>query len=161
MSDRTFAKWVKPIARSLAESRAEVAAFARSLPAEAWSEPSALEGWTRKDVLAHLAGDTGKVSAAAMRSAVEPDTPAPTFGASEHELNARDVEARRSTPVEELIAEIETDCETWLELMSRFDDDTDCRWDGFPISLREYLNLLVPHDRDHLAEMRVGLEVAT
>ncbi len=160
MTTRTFATWVEPIARVLSESRAEVVAFARSLPPERWDEPSALQGWTRKDLLAHLAGDTNKVSTAAMRSAIDPDAPHPTYGASEHELNARDVEARRETPVEELIAEIESDGERWLELMSRFDEDTACRWPGFPISLREYLNLLVPHDRDHLVEMSTGIEVS-
>lgn len=159
MTEKTFATWVEPIARTLAESRAEVVAFARSLPPERWSEPSALPGWTRKDVLAHLAGDTGKVSAAAMRSAVDPEAPHPSYGTNEHELNARDLDARRETPVEDLIAEIESDGETWLELMSRFDEDTDRRWPGFPISLREYLNLMIPHDRDHLAEVRAGLEV--
>ncbi len=157
MAERTFAGWVEPIAAQLRDNRAEVVEFARSLPAEAWDEPSALEGWSRKDVLAHLAGDSNKVSAAAMRSATDQSVPHPSYGENEHVLNAKDIRARRDTPVAELIAEIEDDCETWLELMSRFEDNTDCRWPGFPISLREYLDLMVPHDRDHLADMRAGL----
>ena len=159
MADRTFAGWVEPIAAQLRDNRAEVVEFARSLPVEAWDEASALEGWSRKDVLAHLAGDSNKVSTAAMRSAIDPSVPHPSFGENEHVLNAKDIEARRDTPVAELIAEIEDDCEMWLELMSRFEDNMDCRWPGFPISLREYLDLMVPHDRDHLGEIRAGLEV--
>ena len=161
MAERTFAAWVEPIAAQLRDNRAEVVAFARSLPAEAWDEPSTLEGWSRKDVLAHLAGDSNKVSTAAMRSANDPSVPHPSYGENEHVLNAKDIEARRDTSVAELIAEIEDDCKMWLELMARFEDNTDCRWPGFPISLREYLDLMVPHDRDHLAEMHAGLEVAT
>ena len=161
MAERTFAPWIGPIAAQLRDNRADVVEFARSLLAEAWGEPSPLEGWSRKDVLAHLAGDSNKVSAAAMRSAIDPSVPHPSFRENEHVLNAKDIEARRDTPVAELIAEIEGDCETWLELMSRFEADTDCRWPGFPISLREYLDLMVPHDRDHLAGMREALEVAT
>ncbi len=157
MTNRAFVSWVGPIAHVLIERRAEVVAFARSLPADAWGEPSALDGWTRKHVLAHLAGDTGKVSAAAMRSATDADAPHPTFGENEHALNARDVEARRDAPIDDLIAEIESDGEVWLELLSLFDKDTDRRWPGFPVSLREYLNLMLPHDRDHLADMRAGL----
>ncbi len=159
MAERTFASWVEPIAAQLRDNRAEVVEVARSLPAEAWDEPSVLEGWSRKDVLAHLAGDSNKVSAAAMRSAIDPSVSPPSFGENLHILNAKDIEARRDTLVLELIAEIDDDCETWLELMSRFEDNTDCRWPGFPVSLREYLDLLVPHDRDHLAEMCAGLEV--
>jgi hypothetical protein len=60
MTKREFVSWVEPIAHELIERREDVVAFARSLPAGAWGEPSAIEGWTRKDVLAHLAGDTGK-----------------------------------------------------------------------------------------------------
>ena len=99
MSERRFASWVEPIAAQLRDNRAEVVECARSLPAEAWGEPSALEGWSRKDVLAHLAGDSNKVSAAAMRSAIDPSVPHPSFGENEHVLNAKDIEARRDTPV--------------------------------------------------------------
>jgi len=159
MSSRTFAAWVEPIARDLTTSRAAVVAFARSLPAEAWDEPSALPGWSRKDVLAHLAADTGKVSASAMLSAIDPGAPHPSYGKSEHDLNARDIESRRDTSVADLIAEIEADGKTWQDLLSQFDEDTDRSWPGFPNTLREYLNLMFSHDRDHLAEMRAGLEV--
>ncbi len=54
MKTKTFAAWVEPYARQLSENRAEVVAFARSVPAEAWERPSPLDGWSYKDILAHI-----------------------------------------------------------------------------------------------------------
>lgn len=161
MTTRTFASWVEPIAAETLGGAEELVAFVRKQPAGVWDKPSALEGWTCKDVLAHLAGDTGKVSASALRAAVigEPFEDPPDFKDGGDGRNTKDVESRRSVPVEELIAEIERDRQEWGELMSQLaDGDENARWPGFPLSLGQYLRICAPHDREHLAHIRTALE---
>jgi hypothetical protein len=40
------------------------------------------------------------------------------------------------------------------------DADDDARWDGFPLTLGQYLRICAPHDREHLAHIRGALEGA-
>ena len=161
-AERTFAAWVEPIAGELRATRAAIAAFARAAPDELWQRPSPLEEWSCRDLLAHLAGDTGKGSLEAMRAAAEGRAPeSAPFAAGANVLNARDVEERRGCSVEDIVAEIEADGEVWQDLLSRLEDsDESVRWPGFPWALGEYLRILAEHDRDHLAELRTALEVA-
>ncbi|MDE2638960.1 MAG: maleylpyruvate isomerase N-terminal domain-containing protein, partial [Chloroflexota bacterium] len=50
--DYAPAIWV-PLTRLLAAHR-RVLGMARRLPADVWAAPSAIDGWSRRDVLAHL-----------------------------------------------------------------------------------------------------------
>ena len=152
----TFASWVEPVAMVLAEGRQQVIAFAREAPADLWNRPTEAEGWTCRDVLAHLAGDTGKVSAAVMRGTLEDPGVLDDNGDA---VNARDVAERRERSIEEIIVEIEADGAAWQELLSQLSEgDAERRWSGFPLSLGEYLRLLVPHDLQHLTQLRTALE---
>lgn len=160
MTTRTFAPWVEPIAAKVGESRAELIAFARSAPAELWNRPSPNDGWSSKDLLAHVAGDKGLLiilGAAVERTRLDPALFAEGEGTR---ANARDVEARRGRSVDELIAEIESDGETRQELMSRLTDaDQERRQKEFPMSLGEVLNLGPgDHDREHLDQLRAAME---
>lgn len=161
MTTRTFVAWVEPIAAELRASRAEIAGFARAAPEELWARPSPLDGWTARDLLAHLAGDTGKGSAAAMRATVDRLAPDPApFAAGVDALNARDVEERRDRSIAEIVAEIEADGEVWQELLSQLGgNDEAMRWEGFPWGLGEYLRILAEHDREHLEQLRAAVEV--
>jgi uncharacterized protein (TIGR03083 family) len=157
MTARTYASWVEPVAAETLGGAEELLAFVRAQPPEFWDEPSALEGWTRKDVLAHLAGDTGKVSASAMRAAAtgQPFANPPDFRDGGDGLNARDVAERRDKTVAELIDEIARDRREWGELMTQLKDaDDDARWEGFPLTLGQYLRICAPHDREHLEHLR-------
>ncbi|MEX0786498.1 MAG: DinB family protein [Dehalococcoidia bacterium] len=161
MTTRTFAPWVEPVAAETLSGAEELLEFARSQPAAFWDRPSPLAGWTYKDMLGHLAGDTGKVSSSAMRAAVtgRPFENPPDFADGGDALNANDVADRRSRSVEELIAEIAHDRQEWADLMRQLRDaDEDARWDGFPLTLGQYLRICAPHDREHLAELRTALE---
>ncbi|MGB2693690.1 MAG: DinB family protein [Dehalococcoidia bacterium] len=162
MTTRTFVAWLEPIAAQLAVGRAKLAGFARGQPAEVWDKPTSYEGWTCRDLLAHLAGDTGKGSSAAMRAAVTRQTLDPVpFAAGVDALNARDIEKRRDRSVDELVAEIEADGEEWQELLSQLTEtDEELRWAGFPFKLGEYLRILAQHDQDHLADLRTALEAS-
>lgn len=163
MTTRTFAPWVEPFARKLRESRDEIARTARKLLPEHWTGPSPLEGWTYKDLIAHLAGDTGKISSATFRAAVTGQSALDcTFLDGGDAWNARDVKERRGRSVEALIAEIEADGAVWQDLLSEVKEtDQDMRWSGFPMSLGEYLRLLEWHEDEHLKHLRTALEVRT
>ena len=157
----TFASWVEPIARALADGRREVVEYARSLPAEAWDTPTDVDGWTCKDVLAHLAGDTGKITTSAMRGPVTGVAPVSTFADGGDTANARDIAERRGRSVEELLAEIEHDGRVWQELLAQLGDaDEEATWPSFPVTLGAYLRLEATHDRQHLAQIRRALEAS-
>ncbi len=109
MTDRTFASWVEPIAAQLRESRAQIIALAGSAPAEAWSKPSPNEGWTCKDLLAHLAtGDW--VCQTVLRAAVgdeAADLEVPRDLDAMSRGNARLLKERATWSVEELLQEVQ------------------------------------------------------
>jgi hypothetical protein len=167
MTARTFAPWVDPIARRDREGRAELLAFARSVLAEAWCRPSPIEGWSCQDLLAHLAGDTGKWFSHMLRTAIggqqlDPARVGP--GVDIDAINARDVAERRGRSAAELIAEIEADGEEHDELLSRLTDDhEELRQATYLLTLGELLGGNPAgnhggHDREHLAQLRTALE---
>jgi len=165
MSTRIFAPWVVPIAAQHREGRRELVELARSLPVGAWSRPSPFPGWTFKDLLAHVAGDTGKTALRLLRSvAVDQRADQTLFdqiGKDVDARNERDVVERREQSVDELIAEIEADGEEWDELLARFGEEhKDLRQEGIPWSLSEALSSNPgEHQREHLAQLRTALEV--
>ena len=168
MAERRFAAWVEPIAQRDRDGRAALLDYARSAPSDSWQQPSPVDGWQCRDVLAHIAGDTGKwfshmLYAALNGQQFDPARVGP--GVDFDAINKRDVEERRNRSVAELIAEIEADGEEHEELLSRLTDDHK------EFRLAEYMfsELLGgnrsgnrgAHDREHLAQMREALEVAT
>ncbi len=167
MTTRTFAAWVEPIARRDREARAELVEFARSFPAEAWDRPSALEGWTCKDVLSHLASDSDKWFAYILHTVLSGGRLDPSRVGPDADvdfINARGVKERRGRSVVELIAEIEADGEEHNELLSRITDEhKNLRQADYPITFGEFLgdNPALSrggHDREHLEHMRGALE---
>jgi uncharacterized protein (TIGR03083 family) len=167
MTTRTFAPWVEPIARRDREGRAELLEFARSVPPDAWDRASPVEGWTYRDVLAHLASDTGKWFAHILRTVLSGKRLDPTRvgpGVDLDPINARGVAERRGRSIAELIAEIEADGEEHQELLSRLTGDhRDTRQAENPISFGEFLSdnpagSRGGHDREHLAQLRTALE---
>jgi uncharacterized protein (TIGR03083 family) len=161
MTARTFAPWVEPIATALAEGRREVVDYARSLPAEVWDTPSDVEGWTCKDVLSHLAGDTGKITTSAISGPITGVAPVSTFDDGGDAANARDISERRERTIDELLAEIEGDGRCWQELLGQLGDaEEDATWPSFPMSLGTYLGLEATHDREHLEQIRRALEAS-
>ena len=169
MAERTFAAWVEPIARRDREGRAALLDYARSVPADAWQQASPVDGWDCRDVLAHIAGDTGKwfshmLHAALDGQQLDPARVGPSVDIDA--LNKRDVEARSARSLAELIAEIEMDGEEHEELLSRLTEDhKDFRLAAYLLSLGELLGGNAAgnhggHDREHLAQLREALDVA-
>lgn len=162
MTERSFATWVQPTAARLRESRTRVLEYARSLPAEAWSRPTGNEGWTCKDILAHIGGGNDRMFQKILRSVLarEPLDPALLRVDTDAE-NARGVTERRSWSVVKVIAELESTGEEIQELLSGLhEDDKDLHQDEFPMSLGEFLHLVYEesHDLEHLAQLRKALE---
>ncbi len=159
---RAYASWVEPVAERTSAVRMEFVEVARSIPAGDWDKSSPVAGWTYKDLLAHLAGDTGKNFLSILRAVVARERVDGSLLGSPDDRNARDLEERRGRSVEELIAEIEADTEEHLDLVSRLSEtDKDLRQDDIPTSLGEGLtNDPGGHVRRHLAQLRTALEAS-
>jgi uncharacterized protein (TIGR03083 family) len=163
MTHRTFASWVEPIAARLRENRAEVVAFARSLPAEAWGRPSPLEDWTCKDLLAHIGKANDQLFQKLLRTVIarEPVDTSMFATVDTDDENARAIEVRQGMSPEEVIAEVEAAGEEIQDLLSRLtEDDRKLRQEEPPFILEGFLQgvLRESHDLEHLAQLRTALE---
>jgi uncharacterized protein (TIGR03083 family) len=162
MTVRTFASWVEPIAEQLRWNRAEVLAFARAQPEEAWSKPSLLEGWTCKDLLAHIGKGNDQIVQQVLRMVTD-GQPIDTsvFKEDTDDANAREVNARRDRPAAEVIDEVEAAGEEMQDLLSRLtEEQRQLRQDSPPFILKTYLEFLPKesHDLEHLAQLRDAME---
>lgn len=95
---------------------------ARRLSAEALDRPSPLDGWTYKDLLAHLASnDDMRYLLRSVIEKTELDGGRFRIGGAA-ELNAKNVSARRGRTLDELIAEFEAQEEETQELYAGLSD---------------------------------------
>jgi hypothetical protein len=162
MAARAFVAWVHPVAASLAADRRRLIDFARSAPPGLWEQPSEVEGWACRDILAHLAGGNDQMVQLLLRSAVsgEPVDPALLSPDTDAE-NALGVAERGAWSIDRLIDELERGGEEVQELLSRLTDaDEQRRWSGFSISLGEFLRLVDEerHDLLHLEQLQQSLD---
>ncbi|MEX0682767.1 MAG: maleylpyruvate isomerase N-terminal domain-containing protein [Dehalococcoidia bacterium] len=160
MAQRTFVAWVEPVAVVLAEDRRLVIDFTRSVRRDIWEWDSGVEGWTCKDILAHLAGGNDQLSQTLLRKVVacEP-LEASVMDVDTDGENARRVAERRSWAVERLIAELQTDGDEVQELLSRLTEDDEQLRDGLPMTLGAFLQIVLHerHDWEHLEQLRGAL----
>ena len=162
---RTFAAWVEPAARELREGRGEITRTARKFLPEMWTMPSPLEGWTYKDLLAHLASGEW-VFQTMLRDVLGVEKSLPKKATMEYvnEGNAQRLAERKDTSVEELIAEIATAGETTQELLSKLTDDIDPQsvaWqrpNGDPVTLEQWIAGFPQHDVTHGAQLKTALD---
>ena len=128
--------------------------------------PSPLEGWTCRDVLAHLAGDTGKWFANILRSVlVDQPLDVERFGpqADPDVFNTPDIDARRNNTIKQLMTEIESDGRTHDEMLSSLTEDHEHHLLAhYSYSLSEFLSSREAgnrggHDRQHMADIQAGL----
>lgn len=157
---REFAAWVEPIAATYRERRASLVAFARALPSGAWRRPAHQSGWTCKDLLAHVAGDTDQNLHAALRAVIDGRAIPLELFEDFDERNERDVEERRGRPVAELVEELIAAGEETQRLLSRLrDGDEDRREAGLRGTLADALSALAAHDAVHLDQLRAATGV--
>ncbi|MEX1253679.1 MAG: maleylpyruvate isomerase N-terminal domain-containing protein [Dehalococcoidia bacterium] len=163
MTSRTFALWVEPTTAALADGRAQVIAFARSTPEEVWAQPSEVEGWTNKDILAHIGRGNDQILQKLLRSVVAGDrVDMAMFAVDTDDANARGVEERQERTLDELMVELRESGDEIQELLSRLSDkDEHLRQEDPPFVLKGFLEFVAKegHDLEHLAQLRAALEV--
>jgi hypothetical protein len=165
MTTRTFVPWGEQPAAQLRQSRAEVARTARQLLPEHWLLPSPLEGWTYKDLLAHLAiGDWVFQTMLRQTLGIEKRLPEQATMEYVNEGNARRIAERKDASIEELIAEAEREGETTQELLSKLTgahDPEAVAWrrpNGDPVTLQQWVTGFPQHDPSHLAQLKTALD---
>jgi hypothetical protein len=158
LSERAFAAWVQPIAQVLDEDRRAVIEFARAAPREHWDQPSVVEGWTRRDILAHLAGGNDQMVQTVLRAVTSNTTIDPALLDPDTEAeNARRVAERRSWTIDALIAELERDGDELQSLLGQLRPEHEAlKQPGSAFTLGQFLELVRKerHDMEHLAQMK-------
>ena len=162
MTARTFAPWVEPLATRMGESRTRTLEYARSLPAEAWSRPTGNEGWTCKDVFAHIGKGNDQMFQAILREVIAGrHVDRSIFAVDTDGENERLVEERRGRSAAEIIAELEESGDEVQELLSQFTDTHEgYQQDDPPFILSGFTRLVLneDHDGEHPAQIRAALE---
>lgn len=160
MSERAYAEWVAEIAETLVEDRRALIAFARERPVEFWDRASGVEGWTNRDVLAHISGGNDQLVQIALRGVRSRKPLGPEMWSIDTDAaNARGVAARRSWPIGRVIAELEEGGEELRELLSELGDEDETASIGSPtMKFGDFLRVVghERHDREHLRQLRSG-----
>ncbi len=162
MTERTFAGWVEPIAARHRRDDAEVLEFARSVLEEAWAQPSGLNGWTCKDVMAHIGNGNDQLYQKLLRQVVAGDkVDTEIFRTVDTDgENAVGVAERRSLSPAEVIAEYEEAGEEVLDLLAGLTDEhEDYRQDDPPFILKGFLGMInqESHSIGHLRQLKAVL----
>lgn len=157
MAELQFAPWVEPIAAMYHKRRGDLITFARALPSDAWAREAHESGWTCKDLLAHVAGDTGQNLHTALRLVTEGRPLPDSLFVDFDERNARDVQDRRARSVAELVDELRVAGEETQRLLSLLTDADEGRVEpALRGSLRDALLALAEHDATHLDQLRAA-----
>jgi len=159
MSDRTYSRWVEPIAEADHAARDELLTFVRKLKPEDWARPSGLGDWTLKDLLAHLAGDTGKSYQTILECVVKRQPVDPALLGDPDEQNKADVEERQDRTVGELILEIEAEADAIDLLLSKLTEKQEhLKQANIPMTLGDGLSAKPGgHFREHLKDFKRAL----
>jgi hypothetical protein len=157
LTARTLAGWVRPVAEQLDADRRRAIEFARGAAPEFWALTSTVDGWTNKDLLAHLAGGNDQMLQTILRAvtarvaldpkALDPDTDAE---------NARRVAERIAWSIDALIAELERDGDEMQTLLARLTDDDESHHPaGATWTLGQLFEIVrrERHDIEHLVQM--------
>jgi hypothetical protein len=161
---RTFAAWVEPIAAQQEDHKSQVLAFARSQPADAWGRPCGGDGWTCKDVLAHIGKANDQLFQNVLREVIAGrHIDRAVLDIDTDGDNERLVAERREWPIEQVIAEVEEAEEEILDLLSQLTEDHQgYRQDDPPFVLSGFVRLVEgeSHALEHLAQLRTAMEAA-
>ncbi len=132
----------------------------KRIDAHRWDESSPNEGWTYKDLVAHLAtGDW--VCQILVRGVLA--TGSVSTGHDVDAGNAERIEARRSKPVDELIQERRAHREETLSLVARLTEEhlnapIDLPWEDMTAPFSRYLLGFAAHDLRHTFELEAIAE---
>ena len=162
MTERTFASWVKPVAARTGESRARVLEYVRTQSEDVWATASPLDGWSCKDVLAHIGKANDQMFQAILRELIAgKHLDRSIFAVDTNGDNERLVEERRGRPMAEIVAELEEAGDEVQELLSQLsEEDESYGQEDPPFILSGFIRLVQneDHDGEHLAQLRTALE---
>ena len=144
----------------LAAAHGEVLAAVSALRPEQLERPSANEGWSAKDTLAHLSSIEAR-----SRSSWElvlAGRPWPADAPDLDTYNARSVEERRGWSAQDLIAELERTGEETRRFVERLQpEDLDRQWvhpTRGQMTLETLVQIIPRHLRAHGAEIKAAAE---
>lgn len=164
MTSRTFAAWVEPIAVRHRADGQQVLDYAWSLPESAWELPSGLEGWSCKDVLAHIGKGNDQLFQHLLRQVIAGDQIDTSIFATVDTdgENASGVDARRGMSAEELIEEFADAVDEVDELLSQLTAEHErVKQEEPPFVLTGFLDMVdkESHSIEHLAQIREAVDV--
>jgi hypothetical protein len=162
MTSVRFASWVEPVAAQMRASRQEVIEFARARDESFWQRPSAVPGWANRDLLAHIGRGNDQMLQDILRAVVAGrDVPSKVLEPDTDAENERMVAERRAWPVQRVISELEETGDEMQGLLCALrDDHAELHPAGASWDLRGLLQVVLAedHDREHLEQLRQGLE---
>lgn len=141
---------------SLQSGYIELAAVVRALHGD-WTAPApGYEGWTCRDLLAHLSSTAASLPAVAS-SVTEPKDPnAPTFDSNR--WNASQVRRRADKDAQELMDEFDAGTTRLVAALSDLTMDSPVRIGPYAgVSLGEAMAKMLEHQRRHLSDLQRAL----
>ena len=157
--DFIAAIWV-PIARLMSERR-RILTMIERLSENDWNKPSAVDGWRRRDILAHLASHEVNHHRA-IRAILDdhpltvwqPDPDDPTLDLAG--WNKQRVAERADWPLDRLAGELNNNLATTLDLLRQVEDRHLSSGYGFIDNMLGGIDRRVVHEREHADDIVNG-----
>jgi uncharacterized protein (TIGR03083 family) len=141
---------------SLQASFIELASIVRALHGD-WSAPAdGYEGWTLKDLLAHLSSTEASLPAVAVSATEEPRAGAEPFDADR--WNRSQVRKRAEKDPQELLEEFDVGTTRLVDVLTDIDLSKPVTIGAYPgDKLGEAMTAMLEHQRKHLEDLRAAL----
>jgi uncharacterized protein (TIGR03083 family) len=148
------------IARELAEAREGLLAAVRLVDEAAWEMPTANEGWSVRDVLAHVASGETTIQALLRRMADGRGGVPDDFDLDRY--NASQLRRRAEQTVPQLLAELDVARGQTLEALAAATAQALSQRGRHPrgmiTTLEETFRIIARHDREHTQDIRAAIE---
>ena len=141
---------------SLQAGYIELASIVRALHGD-WSAPAkGYEGWTTKDLLAHLSSTEASLAAVAQSATQEQRPGAQPFDADR--WNSSQVRKRADKEAQELLEEFDMGTTRLVDVLTDLDLDKPVTIGAYPgHKLGEAMALMLEHQRKHFEDLRAAL----
>jgi uncharacterized protein (TIGR03083 family) len=141
---------------SLQAGYIELAGVVRALHGDWSTAAPGYEGWTCRDLLAHLASSASSLPAVASSVTQPKDPNAPAFDSDR--WNASQVRRRSDKQPQELIDEYDAGTTRLVMVLADLSVDTPIAIGPYAgVSLGEAMAKMLEHQRDHLSDLRKAL----
>jgi uncharacterized protein (TIGR03083 family) len=141
---------------SLQAGYIELAGVVRALHGDWSAAAPAYEGWTCRDLLAHLSSSAASLPAVASSVTAQKDPNAPAFDADR--WNASQVRRRADKQAQDLIDEYDAGTTRLVMVLADLSMDTTVTIGPYAgVSLGEAMAEMLEHQRHHLSDLREAL----